>query len=108
MKTVIFSAILAFSAAASAQISMDLPSLWWPEEFTGEKASSGMKAQVNIITDSKNIKAYLKQNNLGRITNITKVGKKLKVTTLVDGCEFEVVIRDGKALPVKNTLECGA
>lgn len=105
MKKIVFAAVLAFSTIASAQFgSADLPNLWWPEEFTGEVSAE----EVEMIIESKNVKAYLKKHGLGTIVNIAKSGKKYKVTTLVDGCEFKAVIRDAKVLPVKNSLECGA
>lgn len=107
MKKIVFAAVLAFSTIASAQWTMELPNLWWPEEFTGE-VSADVKAEAKMIMESKNVKAYLKQNGLGRITKISKAGKKFTVTTLIDGCEFQAVIRDGKVLPVANSLECGA
>lgn len=108
MKKIVFATVLAFSTIASAQWSMDLPNLWWPEEFTSDEVSADVKAEAKMIMESKNVKAYLKQNGLGKITKITKVGKKFIVTTLIDGCEFKAVIREGKVLPVKDTLVCGA
>lgn len=66
MKKIVFATLLACSTAANAQISMDLPSLWWPEEFTtswGEKViSKACKINVadlqdTIVIEGKDLKS---------------------------------------------------
>ncbi|MBY0386130.1 hypothetical protein K2X05_13305 [bacterium] len=111
MKKIVFAAVLAFSTIASAQWGSILPSTgfgdWYSNEFTSGEVSAETKAEAKMIVDSKNVKAYLKQNNLGKIVKISKAKKVFTVTAAEGACEFQAVIRDEKVLPVKNTLVCG-
>ncbi len=110
MKKIVFAAVLAFSAAASAQWSMDLPNLWWPEEYTGKtdaQAQAKLQAQGQMIVNSKNVKAYLKKYNLGPIMGISKSNGTFQV--FVEACSFDVVIRPQQTpsvLPVQGSLFC--
>ena len=106
MKKIVFAAVLAFSAAASAQWTVDLPSLWWPDEFTGNESKAQVDAQT--IVDSKNVQAYLKKNKLGPIVGIMVKGNK-SYQVFSEACSFDVVIRANQnpsVLPVKGTLFC--
>ena len=108
MKKIVFAAVLAFSAAASAQIAFDLPSLWWPKEFTG-KSQAKAQADAQTIVASKNVAAYMKKNGLVKIYTIATLSKN-KYNVISDGCQFTVVIRansNPSVLPVAGTLACG-
>lgn len=110
MKKIVFAAVLAFSAAASAQFVMELPRLWFPEEFTGKTdamAQAKLQVQGQMIVDSKNVKAYLKKYKLGPIMGISKGNGTFQV--FVEACSFDVVIRPQQTpsvLPVQGTLFC--
>ena len=107
MKKIVFAAVLAFSTVASAQWSVDLPSLWWPEEFTG-KSQEKAQADAQMIVDSKNVAAYMKKNKLGPIMEISAKGNKT-YQVFVEACSFDVVIRANQnpsVLPVQGTLFC--
>lgn len=108
MKKIVFAAVLAFSAAASAQWSVDLPSLWWPKEFTG-KSQAKAQADAQMIVASKNVAAYMKKNGLVTIYTIAALSKN-KYNVISDGCQFTVVIRansNPSVLPVSGSLACG-
>ena len=102
MKKIVFASVLAFSTIASAQWSMDLPNLWWPDEFTSDEISA---AEAEMITTSQNVKLYLKKNKLGPILDVAKVDGKLYV--FIEGGSFQVVIKKNQTpavRPVKGTL----
>lgn len=111
MKKIVFAAVLAFSAAASAQWSVDLPSLWWPEEFTG-KSEAKVQADVALIMSSKNLANYMKQNGFGgnSIDRILVAGKNRYVVMLNEICSVDVVVRANSnpaVRPVSDSLVCG-
>ncbi len=102
MKKIVFATLLACSTAANAQISMDLPTLWWPEEFTQGQTKA---TDVQLVLASQNVKNYLKKNSLGPILDVVKSDGKIYV--MVEGGSFEVVIRKNMnpaVRPVKGTL----
>ena len=111
MKKIVFAIVLGFSAVASAQYSMDLPSLWWPEEFTG-KSEAKVNADVALIMSSKNLANFMKQNGFGgnSIDRILVAGKNKYVVMLNEICSVDVVVRaksNPSVLPVAGTLACG-
>ncbi len=108
MTKFVFAAVLAFSAAVNAQIAFELPRYWFPEEFTG-KGEAKIQADVQMIVDSKNVRAYMKLNGLGAIEVITWVSTN-NYTIMYNNCQFSVVIRANSTpnvLPVENSLNCG-
>ncbi len=107
MKKIVFAAVLAFSAVASAQ-SFSMPHLWWPEEFTGKeaKAEAQAQAQVQMIVDSKNVQAYMNQKGLGGIDAIRKVGNNTYIVTS-EICGFKVVVQENGVFPVAGSYGCG-
>lgn len=104
MKKIVFAAILACSTVASAQFSMDLPNLWWPEEFTqpGEPSAE----EKSMVLSSKNVKLYMKREGLGSILDVVKSDDN-KLYVIIEGGSFQVVIRKNATpavRPVKGTL----
>lgn len=111
MKKIVFAAVLAFSAAASAQWSVDLPSLWWPEEFTG-KSEAKAQADAQLIVESKNLANFMKQNGFGgnNIERIIATGKNTYTVMLNEICWVDVVVRANSnpaVRPVAGSLACG-
>lgn len=106
MKKFVFAAILTSSVMAQAQFGgVNLPHLWWPEEFTAKNLVSA--EEVKMVMTSKNVKAYLNQQGLGSVNDVVKTQDGIFVMT--EGCTFNVVINTDKnpaVRPVQNSLYC--
>ncbi len=103
MKSIVLAAVLAFSVAANAQFSMDLPSLWWPNEFTGKTAEK--QTDIQIISNSKELRSYMKRNDLGKMETIAKAGKGQYVVASAT-CELTVVVRNNTVLLIAGSVTC--